>query len=90
MCVWHKDTIKYLLLIKIATVEACFKQRIIVFFPSLSLLPKEIIKVKSNTKTCSSCNSGMVLRKVTKGKNAGKEFWGCSGFPKCRNVIEIS
>jgi len=27
MCVWHKDTIKYLLLIKIATVEACFKAK---------------------------------------------------------------
>jgi len=27
MRVWHKDTIKYLLLINIATVEACFKAK---------------------------------------------------------------
>jgi restriction system protein len=30
----------------------------------------------------------MVLRKATKGKNAGNEFWGCSAFPKCRSVVE--
>jgi len=51
---------------------------------------KEIVKEKPDTKSCSRCNSDMVLRKVTKGKNAGNEFWGCSAFPKCRNVIEIS
>ena len=50
---------------------------------------KEIIKVKSDTKSCSRCNSDMVLRQATKGKNAGNEFWGCSTFPKCRNVVEI-
>jgi len=50
---------------------------------------KEIVKEKSDTKSCSKCNSDMVLRKATKGKNAGNEFWGCSAFPKCRNVVEI-
>ena len=51
---------------------------------------KEIVKKKSDTKSCSRCNAEMVLRKATKGKNAGNEFWGCSAFPKCRNVVEIS
>ncbi len=50
---------------------------------------KEIVKEKSDTKSCSRCNSDMVLRKATKGKNMGNEFWGCSAFPKCRNVVEI-
>lgn len=50
---------------------------------------KEIVKEKSDTKSCSRCHSKMVLRKATKGKNAGNEFWGCSAFPKCRNVVEI-
>lgn len=50
---------------------------------------KEIVKEKSDTKSCSRCNAEMVLRKATKGKNAGNEFWGCSAFPKCRNVAEI-
>jgi restriction system protein len=51
---------------------------------------KEIVKEKSDTKSCSRCHSKMVLRKATKGKNAGNEFWGCSSFPTCRNVIESS
>ncbi|MFK5894091.1 MAG: NERD domain-containing protein [Pseudomonadota bacterium] len=49
---------------------------------------REIIEEKSNIKSCSKCGSDMVLRKASKGKNAGNKFWGCSGFPKCRNVVE--
>lgn len=51
---------------------------------------REIIEEKSDTKSCSRCNAEMVLRKATKGKNAGNEFWGCSAFPKCRNVSEVT
>jgi hypothetical protein len=50
---------------------------------------KEIIQEKANTKTCARCGSDMKIRKATKGKNTGNEFWGCSNFPKCRFVIEI-
>jgi len=38
---------------------------------------KEIVKEKSDTKSCTKCGSNMVLRKSTKGKNTGNEFWGC-------------
>jgi ssDNA-binding Zn-finger/Zn-ribbon topoisomerase 1 len=31
----------------------------------------------------------MVLRKASKGKNAGNEFWGCSAFPKCKFVVNL-
>ena len=50
---------------------------------------KEIVKEKSDTKSCAKCGSDMVLRKATKGKNAGNEFLGCNAFPKCRNILEI-
>jgi hypothetical protein len=50
---------------------------------------REIIEEKSDVKPCSGCGSGVVLRKANKGKNTGNEFWGCSAFPKCRNVVEI-
>ena len=33
---------------------------------------------------CPKCNAPMVLRTAKKGTNAGKQFWGCSMFPKCR------
>lgn len=51
---------------------------------------REIVEGKSNNELCSKCGAEMVLRKATKGKNAGNEFWGCSAFPKCRNVEVIS
>jgi len=49
---------------------------------------REIIEEKSDIKACSKCGSEMVLRKASKGKNVGNEFWGCSLFPKCRNVLQ--
>lgn len=36
---------------------------------------------------CPKCGSKMVMRKATKGANAGNQFWGCSSFPKCRGVV---
>lgn len=38
---------------------------------------------------CPKCGSELVLRTANKGKNAGKCFWGCSGFPKCRYTQDI-
>nr|WP_084683739.1 topoisomerase DNA-binding C4 zinc finger domain-containing protein [Psychromonas hadalis] len=32
----------------------------------------------------------MVLRETKKGKNAGNQFWGCTGFPRCRKILSIS
>jgi hypothetical protein len=36
---------------------------------------------------CPKCNVPMVVRKATKGGNAGKEFYGCINYPKCKEVI---
>jgi hypothetical protein len=33
---------------------------------------------------CPKCGASLVFRTVRKGANAGGEFFGCSGFPKCR------
>lgn len=38
---------------------------------------------------CPQCGSIMVKRRAAKGNNAGNEFWGCSGFPKCRGIVNI-
>lgn len=37
-------------------------------------------------KICPRCGKKLVLRTVKKGANVGKQFWGCSGFPKCRYI----
>ena len=42
-----------------------------------------------NQPVCPVCGSGMVKREAKKGKNAGKAFYGCSKFPKCRGVLEL-
>ena len=34
-------------------------------------------------KTCPRCGKPLVLRTAKKGDNAGRQFYGCSGFPKC-------
>lgn len=33
---------------------------------------------------CPWCHNLLVLRTVRSGPNAGRQFWGCRGFPKCR------
>lgn len=41
------------------------------------------------TPTCPQCNLSMVKRTVKKGKNIGKEFWGCSSYPACKGVLDV-
>ena len=38
---------------------------------------------KTIEKICPKCGQPLVLRTAKKGENAGNQFWGCSGFPKC-------
>jgi restriction system protein len=42
------------------------------------------LKERHNSETCPKCGSELVLRTAKKGQNAGKQFYGCSGFPACR------
>ncbi len=51
---------------------------------------KTIVSNKANIQLCPKCGNTMVLRKVKKGQNIGNKFWGCSGFPKCRGVVNIT
>jgi hypothetical protein len=38
---------------------------------------------------CPKCGSPMVLRKATSGKYAGKQFWGCFRYPKCKTLLPL-
>ena len=38
---------------------------------------------------CPKCGSVLVLRTAAKGANTGRQFYGCSNFPKCRYIREI-
>ncbi len=35
---------------------------------------------------CPLCRSGMLRRTARTGANAGRDFWGCSAYPKCRGT----
>ncbi|HKL21702.1 MAG TPA: four helix bundle suffix domain-containing protein [Tichowtungia sp.] len=40
--------------------------------------------------SCPLCGGDMRKRTAGKGPNAGNEFWGCSGYPECRGIVNIS
>jgi four helix bundle suffix protein len=39
--------------------------------------------------SCPQCVSAMVLRTAKAGKNEGQQFWGRTGYPKCRGVLRV-
>jgi len=44
---------------------------------------------KAITPTCPVCAGAMVKRTAQRGANAGRQFWGCSGYPSCRGIRAI-
>lgn len=36
---------------------------------------------------CPKCGAEMILRTAKRGANAGDRFWGCSNYPKCRQIM---
>lgn len=43
----------------------------------------------SSSPLCPRCSSLMVKRTAKAGEKAGHEFWGCSKFPACREVMPL-
>lgn len=39
-----------------------------------------------NAPVCPECGTPMVQRLARRGPNAGRQFWGCGDFPRCRGV----
>lgn len=44
---------------------------------------------QSNRRICPRCKAELVIRTAKKGEYAGKQFYGCSQFPKCRYTEHI-
>ncbi len=42
-----------------------------------------------NDKKCPKCGKKLVLRISKKGEFAGKQFYGCSGYPKCHYIENL-
>lgn len=39
---------------------------------------------------CPVCGGELVLRTARRGANTGKQFYGCSSFPRCRYILNIA
>lgn len=48
-----------------------------------SSTPPADVKMK-----CPRCGCQMKLRIALRGRNAGKNFWGCSKYPKCKFTLD--
>ena len=51
-------------------------------------IPKNIEEKKPDD-ICPRCGGKLVLRTAKRGPNAGKHFYGCSNYPKCRYISDI-
>lgn len=52
-----------------------------------------ILKNRDNPNSerlCPKCGNKLIIRTSKTGARAGQQFWGCSAFPKCRIVQNIS
>ena len=45
---------------------------------------------ESEKKICPRCGCDLILRTAKRGANAGKQFYGCSAFPKCRYILNLT
>lgn len=41
-------------------------------------------------RSCPRCGNRMVLRTAKQGRNVGKQFWGCSSYPRCKVVQSVA
>jgi len=48
-----------------------------------------VVQNDNDTILCPKCSIPMVIRKASRGQNAGKEFYGCPNYPKCKEIIDI-
>lgn len=45
--------------------------------------------IEANAPACPNCGKPMMKRTQTRGQGQGREFWGCSDFPKCRGIRQM-
>lgn len=51
--------------------------------------PETIDKSMQQALQCPKCNGDLILRTAMRGVNAGKQFYGCSNYPKCKYIQNI-
>jgi ssDNA-binding Zn-finger/Zn-ribbon topoisomerase 1 len=65
-----------------------------VHFQTLKMEEKEKTNLNENVNetihpVCPKCHTPFVLRSAKSGKHLGKQFYGCTNYPKCRETLEM-
>ena len=56
----------------------------------LNVERENAVKAKNNEELiCPKCGSKLVLRTAKNGQYAGNQFYGCSGYPKCKYIQNV-
>jgi four helix bundle suffix protein len=53
------------------------------------LAARQANKTADPVPACGQCGKPMVLRTAKTGKNAGKQFWGCTAYPDCKGIAPV-
>lgn len=69
-------------------VSGAFKQKHIDDINTRIQLKEQKTAEKVEQLNCPRCGAPLVLRVAKKGQNAGRRFYGCSTYPKCRYIHE--
>lgn len=59
------------------------------FREKLTTMRVEARARQESAPVCPVCGKPMIRRRARSGTNAGKEFWGCTGYPECKAVLEM-
>jgi len=57
------------------------------------IFPKETAssaEILPDAPLCPQCGTAMTKRIARHGSNAGKEFWGCTTYPKCKGILPVA
>ncbi len=46
-------------------------------------------EISEDAAFCPKCGAPMVLRTARTGAYQGKQFYGCSNYPKCQGIVPI-
>lgn len=74
--------------VKTEIVPKC-EEQIVVETETTSEKEEQTMIDTKNKLICPKCGASLVLRTARKGNNVGEQFYGCTGFPKCRFILKI-
>lgn len=44
--------------------------------------------LENSEKICPKCGAESILRTSAKWNNSGSRFWGCSRYPRCKQIMD--